>query len=336
MLGSRSNIAALSDGSEEAQNCSMLFEDIRDQILSMAWWNFARRTTSLNMVKAAPGTPEAWLPGTFNITRWFDSIPPAPWLYEYQYPSDCIQFRYMTLQPSNNTSAVPIFSTPAASYYPSSINTPQRFNVVTDTVNPTKTIQNISRSNPCVVTAAAHGLANSAPVWITSVGGMEEINRIGAQSVTVLSANTFSIPIDSTNFSAYGPLDYQANNGIVVLLTVPTRQNTLVTNASSAIGTYTMQETDLNLWGAQARQALTSALAGFLALPLSGDKNLTEKLINQANMHILSARASDGNEGYTVQDNLPDWIAVRSGYSMTEPSYAGMFYAPYPPLFAVS
>jgi hypothetical protein len=350
MLGGRDNISSLTaaqDDSEEAANCRLIYDQIRDQVLSMAWWNFARKTKQLNLVKAAPGTPEAWSPsfspnnqGTPAVaTLWFDWLPAPPWLYAYQYPTDCIQFRYLTPQPSGNVLGTPIFSTPSMTYYPSILSRAERFITATATTNDLIDIQGITNSNPAIITAAGHAMITNQYAWITGVNGMPEINTIGAVQVTAIDANHISIPVNTTNFGVFGPPNYVINSGTICNLSSnQVNRNIILTNTATPIGNYTMRITDLNVWGAQAVQALVSALAGYLAIPLTSDRNLAVFLIRQANDVILAARASDGNEGYTVQDSLPDWIAARSGYSAAgaDLSYGGMLYSPYPPLFSIS
>lgn len=346
MAAARSTITALDDGTNEANNCNLLFEEIRDQVLSMAWWNFARKTKQMNLFKAAPGTPEAWFPRfspnaqaiapTFT-NLWFDWLPAPPWLYAYQYPIDCIQFRYLTPQPSGDVLGVPIFSTPAMTYFPSALSRPERFITAIAPTNDGADIQGITNANPAVVTAAGHGATTSDYVWLTGVNGMSEINYVGAQQATVIDTSHFSIPVDTTNYGVFGPPNYPINSGVVVNLSSDqVDRSVILTNTAMAIGNYTKRVDDLDLWSAQARQALISALAGYLAIPLSGDKSLANMLVQQANRVIAEARASDGNEGYTVQDTLPDWIAVRSGMQLLGSSDLGILYNPYPPLFSVS
>lgn len=63
-------------------------------------------------------------------------------------------------------------------------------------------ITGISQANPGVVTAAGHGLHTGEQVFIHSVSGMVEVN--GKRfTVTVVDANSFSIGVDTTGFTAY-------------------------------------------------------------------------------------------------------------------------------------
>jgi hypothetical protein len=243
-IGTRSTIASLTEDSQEAHQCNILYTPTRDETLGMAFWNFGRKTTNLGLVKSAPGTPTNPSPAGWNGT-WSDDFPAPPWLYEYTYPSDCIQMRYIGGQlTSAFVGDVPIFGS--------------------------------------AVTAA--------PQW-TNVPVMFII------STDLVSGNQASV---------------------------------ILTNQYQAIGTYTMRITNPDLFGAQFTEALVAALAGKLAIPLTGDKGLAAGLFQQANSYIISARASDGNEGLTIQDSPVSWIQARElgGYTLD-----GYYVAPYNPLF---
>jgi len=70
------------------------------------------------------------------------------------------------------------------------------------------TVTGITAAYPAVVTAASHGwtAANNGDMMrITGVLGMVEINNLIGK-FTYINANSFSIDIDATNFSAYGSL----------------------------------------------------------------------------------------------------------------------------------
>lgn len=65
-----------------------------------------------------------------------------------------------------------------------------------------KAITGITNANPGVVTSANHGLINGTSVVIKSVGGMTQING-QIVTVTVLTANTFSIGVNTTAYGVY-------------------------------------------------------------------------------------------------------------------------------------
>jgi len=79
VIGTRSTIASLTEGSIESSAISRHWNNALDSVLRAAHWNFARRQIALTLLQdgTAGGTP------------------PTPWLYEYAYPSDCLLMRYI-------------------------------------------------------------------------------------------------------------------------------------------------------------------------------------------------------------------------------------------------
>ena len=79
-------------------------------------------------------------------------------------------------------------------------------------------ISGVSKANPAVVTSTGHGFAISSRPSVTISGatgtGWTGIN--GTFTATVIDANTFSIPVDSTGFATLG--------GTVVFSTSAPRQ----------------------------------------------------------------------------------------------------------------
>jgi hypothetical protein len=68
-FGSRSNISSLTEASEEARHCRLHYANIRDSLLQMLDWDFARRYTFLATL---------------------DETAPGDWLYAFALPADCI------------------------------------------------------------------------------------------------------------------------------------------------------------------------------------------------------------------------------------------------------
>lgn len=113
-MGTRSTIASLTEASSEARNCSLLYDQTRQSMLSRFKWGFARATQVLAMLKCAPGTPE--FSGTASPV-WSAAYPSPPWLYEYAMPSDCLSFRYVVpLETQGAFSGVPIFGAASMGY----------------------------------------------------------------------------------------------------------------------------------------------------------------------------------------------------------------------------
>lgn len=245
-IGTRTQIASLTEDGVEARNCNMIFADTRDEILQMAFWNFAKKTAYLSLVKAAPGTPSN---AASTATLWSAAYPAPPWLYEYAYPSDCVQMRQIVQQVQNTYVGTP-YTSGGSNTYPYSVGPGSPFEVSTDA-------------------------------------------------------------------------DAQGN-----------QQSVILTNQYQAIGVYTMRITNPLLFGAQFAQALVQALAAKLVIALTGQLALANLKFAQANAIIAQARASDGNEGLTIINNMPDWITIREDEYNNWGVNSG-YVAPYGPMYGV-
>lgn len=230
-IGTRSTIAALSEISNEAIQCNLLLEPLRDELLRMAPWNCATNFATLGLICAAPGTPENPTQGS---TSWQKGIPPPPWAYEYAYPADCLRPLWI----------VPQFTTGFASGVP--ITT--------------------------AITGGAPTFWNGPPVRF----------KVGIDQVTG------GVP-------AVGGQDTKV----------------IWTNQEQAILCYIKRVTNPDVWDDQFRQALVAALAFRLVIALTGDRGLAQLKMNEANQFITLARATDGNEGLTINNVTPDWIRTR-------------------------
>ena len=74
--------------------------------------------------------------------------------------------------------------------------------VVTFNADVTGSITNITQASQAVVTSTAHGLVVDDTVHIKNVSGMSEINTLRG-TVVSKTANTFTLDINSSGFSAY-------------------------------------------------------------------------------------------------------------------------------------
>lgn len=100
-VGARSNISNLTEGSTESDACSVLFVPTFESLARTAPWGCLRAQVTLTLIAAAAGTPEN-VDGT-------SPLPPSPWLYQYAYPSDCLQIRYLVPSfPNPSTGSAPL------------------------------------------------------------------------------------------------------------------------------------------------------------------------------------------------------------------------------------
>jgi hypothetical protein len=87
-IGFKDRVGNLYEGSRAAKNALDIYAQTRDALLRDGEWPFAQRDLAAVLNKSAPvggysvGTP--WDPTTY---------PPLPWLYQYQWPDDCLKVR---------------------------------------------------------------------------------------------------------------------------------------------------------------------------------------------------------------------------------------------------
>lgn len=103
----------------------------------------------------------------------------------------------------------------------------------------------------------------------------------------------------------------------------------ILTNQPSAILVYTALIQDTGLWDDAFVEALYNYLASRIAITLSGDKTLARMAYQIAVDKTTQARASNGNEGITVIDTVPDWIRAR-GYESDWGAQPGSFFVNQP------
>lgn len=82
------------EGSEAAKIALEIFQQSRDELITADEWSFSRRTVSLTLLKGPP-PPGGYTPAT----PWSTIYPIPPFLFEYGYPSDCLDLRAIVPQP---------------------------------------------------------------------------------------------------------------------------------------------------------------------------------------------------------------------------------------------
>lgn len=89
------------------------------------------------------------------------------------------------------------------------------------------------------------------------------------------------------------------------------RIKVILTNACLAQGVYTARIDNVDLWDVALQNAVIGALAAWFASPITGDDNKVKLAIAKAVGLLNAARISDGNEGITSTDHIPDWMQIR-------------------------
>src|SRR6516162_7497239 len=238
LIGTRSTISSLSDGSNEAVAANTWVDVVRDEVARLAPWNCVMTFNNLTLSCAAPGTPEN---PTTGAVQWQRGIPLPPWSYEYIYPLDCLRPLWIVPQfQTGFASGIPI-TTAVTGGAPAYWNGPPvKFKVSTDLLDPVT------------------GIPSPAPPVGTGVD-----TRI------------------------------------------------ILTNQEFALLVYNKQIINPNIMDQNFAAAWAMALAGRIVFQLSGDRNIANMKLQEANAMIMAARSVDGNEGLTINNVTPDWIRIR-------------------------
>lgn len=226
-IGARSQVSSIqpSDGSTEANAAAVLYTPTFEALARAAHWNCLRKQVILTLIAAAKSTPE-------NPLGTSLPLPPTPWLYSYQVPSDCLAIRYLVpTQPPGSDPGTPMttYSNAAATVFPGG------------------------------------GQIQFAVAYSTDAGG--------------------------------SPIQI------------------LLTNQAQAQAVYTVNQPNPVIWDSQFQAAMVSALAAYFVPALSLNLALMQAAIKNSEGIIMQARVSDGNEGVTVMDHLPDWMRARGSES---------------------
>lgn len=88
----------------------------------------------------------------------------------------------------------------------------------------------------------------------------------------------------------------------------------ILTNQPQAIGIYTARVSNTELFDPDFVQAFSNYLAAKICIGVNGDKAMAKMALDLAQNTSIRAQRTNGNEGLTIIDQLPEWIRVR-GYA---------------------
>lgn len=203
-------------------------------------------------------------------------------------------------------------------------------------------ITGITKANPAVITSVAHGLTTGDSVTIFAVGrngisggtpGMTAMNSATPVVATVITADTFSVPINSTGFVTFtdGEQSWECPARDQLDFACAVGSDWVDWNAVyAALGT--LHPTLIQMYGQKNSRHLNSAvvtgITSLLALRQRPRINL-ERV--EGNVRIVSFNASAGSEilGYSNQIlQIPAAVALQRGscsitMAATVPSNAG-------------
>lgn len=345
VLGTRTTVTALelaNGDTNEAIQAQIIIENLRKQLLRMAPWNCSMKTANLTYITSVPGTPENTSPGA---ALWAPGIPAPPWAYEYQYPVDCLRAQRIIPQLFTGfAGAIPI-TTAVTGQWPTVYQGPAiPFKIAIDQFYPV---------TAAAVAAGGMGYAvgdeitlaetpeGDAPIGapvrlrvLTAPAGVvatvEVITEVLGRDTPPFGGSYFSTqtnPVAQSSTTGSG-------TGATFNLTFGAKasQRVILTNQEFAILQYVHDVTDIDVMDDAFQDAWVNILGARLCMVLTGDKDLANGAIKEANRIVVQARVADGNEGLTNVNRAPDWIAGRGidylewGYGMgTEFTWDGLF-----------
>lgn len=315
--------------SNEAIQAALILEAYRDQLLRMAPWDCALNTENLVYISSVPGTPENTSPAT---DLWEKGQPTPPWVYEYQYPVDCLKACWIIPAAQTGVGGVSIFNAVTGSAPSTWLWPPIKFKVQIDQFVPvTAAVVAVGGTGHAVgdiITLAETEEGDppiGAPAQLTvltltgsAVATVSVVNQIAGsatpQGGSYFERQTNPVAQGSTTGSGTGAtfnLSYGAKSS----------QRVILTNQQDATLVYVKQITDPNLMDPLFIEAWVYTVAAGLAISLTGNKDVANIAIQMANRKIEEARKADGNEGTTVNDVVPDWIRTRG--LVIDPVYGG-------------
>ena len=340
-IGIRKRITSLTQDSVEAVAVNNVFDSTRRALLRMAPWNFATKAANLVYITSAPGTPENTSAAT---TQWQPGQPKPPWLYEYQYPQDCLRpIRIISSTQTGFASTVPITTAVtggAAAYYQGG---PVRYNVASDTFYNVTGVSIVNGGSGFVfgeLITLAGTPAGSAPIGapcqllVTNVtgGAVTGVSIVQTVGGTQLSPSGNTENIGGSYFATQpNPVAMGSTTGVGTGATfnltynpVAQPQRVVLTNQEFATLEYVQDVGDPNVMDDQFQEAWVCVLASSICMQVSGDKSLAQMAVQEANRIIVAARVGDGNEGLTINDVTPDWIRTR-GWAGRDVMYSGPY-----------
>ena len=349
-LGTRTTITAAqlaANSNNESIQANIIYNRTRNRLLRMAPWNCAFNTANLDYITSVYGTPENTSAAT---TLWEKGQPAPPYAYEYAYPSDCLRACWITPNTATGyAGGIPI-TTAVTGGAPSfwqgppvkfKVSIDQLFVVSAATADTGGTGYAVGDQITVALQPTANGVTNiigsfnagapqgaAAVLQVTSAPGgvisaVELVGptlNIGGTQQTVTGAYFYVNTATATQGSTTG-----AGSGATFNLTFsgPQDQRVILTNQEFAILNYVRLVTDENVFDDLFTEAFAATLGAHLCMALKGDKKAANMAVGLANDAIGRARQGDGNEGFTVNDVLPDFIRIR-GVNFTE-DYSGPY-----------
>ncbi len=328
-IGSRTNVtlAELNGNStNEAIQINLVQASVRDELLRKAPWNCGKNFASLTYITSAPGTPENV---SSTLTAWQKGLPAPPWIYEYQYPTDCLRPCWIVPQFSTGFSGVPVYPVTTGGAPAFWQGPPVRFLVSVDQFYMATAVAIVAAGtghaagDVLTLATPTSGLGAPAQVLVTTVaaGVITAATLVTSIAEETLAGAYFAIPSN--------PVAQASSTGVGIgatfNLTFPSPpakadQKVILTNQQSPILAYVKRVTDANIMDDDFVEAWVQALGAVICPNVNGDTSKIALALQRANNKIQEARKNDANEGLTINDVTADWLRVRG---VAYPTWSG-------------
>lgn len=309
------------NSTNEAIQANMIYANLRDDLLRMAPWNCAFNYNNLVYITSASGTPEN--PTVPTSVIWQKGLPPPPWAYEYQYPVDCLRACFIIPATQTGfTGSIPITTAVTGTAPTFWQGPPVRFKVGIDQFYPVTAAAVAAGGTGYAVgdlITLATTPSGDQPIGAPAVLRVATLSGSAVATATVVNQVAGSATSQGGSYFAAqtNPVAQSSTTGsgtgATFNLTFGSQgdQRVILTNQEYALLAYVRQVTDPNVWDTLFQSAFIQILGAALCNALTGDKQLANMMVQQANNDIAEARKGDGNEGLTVNDVTPDFIRIR-------------------------
>jgi|SRR5882757_7155988 len=169
-IGARATITIIDNSTPAGLQCGIWYNTIREQLLRMAPWGFARKTAALTLLGQLTDTPPA---------------SPYPWQFKYEYPVDCIKVNYILPKPPAATTDVPVVGIPLVPYAMPSRNC--RFLIAYDET----TIADVVTPSKVIVSNVCHAVG----VYIADVTDCDVMDRGFKEALVAALASKLVQPL---------------------------------------------------------------------------------------------------------------------------------------------
>lgn len=172
-------------------------------------------------------------------------------------------------------------------------------------------------------------MANPPTPWLYEYSYPADCLRMSSIVPSLPFATGANVPMTTSNNCAPTNLNFGGQILFQVQYNTDSSGNpiiTILTDQTQAQAIYTVNQPNPVIWDSQFQAAMVASLAAYLVPALSLNLKLSQMAAGTAQKLIEAARITDGNEGVTIMDHVPDWIRARGYNAGWTPGYCAGLY----------